>query len=111
MFIQNKLSLIVTVTALVIILNSNALPQEEFVRRLSWIPVSDGSGALTNIYSGGINNLEYQFIDIDGDGDNDFDIPILDSDGSFGWYENTGDSSSAEFKYSLSEIPGFFLFD
>lgn len=109
MFIQNKLSLIVTVAALVIILNSNALPQEEFVRRLNWIPVSDGSGALTNIYSGGINNLEYQFIDIDGD--NDFDIPILDSDGSFGWYENTGDSSSAEFKYSLSEIPGFFLFD
>lgn len=89
--------------------NLNALSQEEFVRRLNWIPISDGSGPLTNIYTGGINNLEHQFIDIDGD--NDFDIPILDSDGSFGWYENIGDSSTAEFKYSLSKIPGLFLSD
>jgi hypothetical protein len=78
-------------------LNSNALPQEEFVRRLNWITVSDGSGALPNIYAGGINNLEHQFIDIDGD--NDFDILFLDSDGTFGWYENIGDSSIAKFKY------------
>jgi len=52
LFIQYKLSLIVTATSVVIILSSNALPQEEFVRRLNWIPVSDGSGDLTNIYAG-----------------------------------------------------------
>jgi hypothetical protein len=85
------------------------LPQEEFIRRLNWIPVSDGSGPLTNIYSGGINNIEHQFIDIDGD--NDFDIPILDSDGTFGIYENIGDSSEAKFKYSLAGIPGLYISD
>jgi hypothetical protein len=76
---------------------------------LNWIPVSDGSGSLTNIYAGGINNIEHQFIDIDGD--NDLDIPFLDSDGSFGWYENIGNPSMAEFKYSLAEIPGLFFTD
>ena len=83
--------------------------QEEFVRRLNWIPISDGSGEISNIYSGGINNLEHQFVDIDGD--NDFDIVFLDSDGSFGWYENIGNSSTAEFRYSFTEIPGLLLSD
>ncbi|UCH65362.1 MAG: T9SS type A sorting domain-containing protein [Ignavibacterium sp.] len=90
-------------------MSSSVFPQEEFVRRLNWIPVSDGSGSLTNIYAGGINNIEHQFIDIDGD--NDLDIPFLDSDGTFGWYENIGDSSKAKFKYSLAEIPGLFFTD
>jgi hypothetical protein len=109
LFIQNKLAIIFTVASSVVLLNTIALPQEEFVRRLNWIPVSDGSGLLTNIYAGGINNYEHQFVDIDGD--NDFDIPFLDSDGAFGWYENTGDSLVAEFKYSLAEIPGLYISD
>ena len=109
MFVQSKLSLILTVTFIVLIFNSISLSQKEFVRRLNWIPVSDASGEITNTYSGGINNLEHQFIDIDGD--NDFDILFLDSDGTFGWYENIGNSSSAEFRYSFREIPGLLLSD
>jgi hypothetical protein len=80
---------------------------QEYVRRLNWIPVSNGEGLLTNIYSGGINNIEHQFIDIDGDGD--FDILFLDSDKTFGWYENTGDSTTAEFDLSFTTIPGLVM--
>ena len=83
--------------------------QEEYLRLLNGIPVADGTGPLTNIFSGGINNFEYQFIDIDGD--NDFDILFLDSDKTFGWYENKGNSNSADFQLSLTQIPGMVLTD
>jgi hypothetical protein len=79
------------------------------VRRLNGIPVIDGAGAITNIYSGGINNFEYQFVDIDGD--DDFDILFLDSDKTYGWYENKGSSSSADFELSFTQIPGIVLTD
>ena len=85
MFIQNRKSLITTILLLCLVITVSLKAQEEYVRRLNSIPVIDGAGALTNIYSGGINNFEYQFVDIDGD--DDFDIFYLDSDKTYGWYE------------------------
>lgn len=40
---------------------------QSFERELSLIPVFDGEGLLQNIFSGGHNNPEHQFIDIDCD--------------------------------------------
>jgi len=74
---------------------------------LNTIPVSDSEGLLKNIFTGGHNNLEHQFVDIDGDGD--LDIFFLDSDQSFGWYKNTGSSSNPDFQYSLTNPQGLFF--
>lgn len=109
MFIQNRKRLISNILLLCFFAVGSLLAQEEYVRRLNSIPVTDGAGALTNIYSGGINNFEYQFVDIDGD--DDFDILFLDSDKTFGWYENKGSSSSADFELSFTQIPGMVLSD
>jgi hypothetical protein len=76
---------------------------------LNSFPVSDGAGPIVNIYSGGHNNIEHQFIDIDGD--EDFDVPFLDSDGTFGWYKNIGDKFNADFEYSLTAIGDFIFSD
>jgi hypothetical protein len=76
---------------------------------LDWIKVSDSGGQLSNAFSGGINNLEFQFVDIDGD--DDLDIIFLDSDKTFGWYENTGTATNAEYVLSFEQIPGLFLSD
>ncbi len=62
--------------------------------------MSDDEGLINNTFSGGHNNLEHQFIDIDGDGD--LDIFYLDSDQTFGWFENTGSKFNADFEYSLT---------
>ena len=91
MFIQNRKRLISNILLLCLFSIGSLFAQEEYVRRLNRILVTDGDGALTNIYSGGINNFEFQFVDIDGD--DDFDILFLDSDKTFGWYENKGSSS------------------
>jgi hypothetical protein len=69
LFIQNRKQLIPNILLLCLFAIGSLLAQEEYVRRLNRIPVIDGAGALTNIYSGGINNFEYQFVDIDGDED------------------------------------------
>jgi len=66
--------------------------------------VSDAEGLIPNIFSGGHNNLEHQFIDIDGD--NDLDIFYLDSDQTFGWFENTGTKFNANFEYSFTLSEG-----
>ena len=55
---------------------------QAFLRELSSIPFDDSQGNIPNIFSGGTNNLEPQFVDIDNDGD--LDIFYLDSDGTFG---------------------------
>ncbi len=109
MFIQNRKQLISNILLLCLVSFGSLRAQEEYVRRLNSIPVIDGAGALTNIYSGGINNFEYQFVDIDGD--DDFDILYLDSDKTFGWYENKGSSASADFELSFTQIPGMVLSD
>ena len=88
---------------------------QEFKRSLNGIPVRDSSGPLTNIFSGGHNNIEHQFVDIDGDGD--LDLLYLDSDKSYGWYKNIGDRFNPEYILSFDTIPGlkfsdwFFLVD
>ncbi len=82
---------------------------QSFIRELNSIPVSDSQGSLVNIFSGGTNNLEHQFVDLDNDGD--YDIFYLDSDGTFGWYENTGNAENPHFVLSLDTIPGLFFND
>jgi hypothetical protein len=64
---------------------------------------------IENIFSGGHNNIEHQLIDIDGD--EDHDIFFLDSDGTFGWYENKGDKFNADFEYSFTAIGNFIFSD
>ena len=86
----------------------NSYPQQ-FQRKLNIFPINDGEGLINNIYSGGHNNIEHQLIDIDGD--EDFDIIFLDSDGTFGWYENIGDKFNPDFEYSLTPIGSFTFSD
>jgi hypothetical protein len=69
--------------------------------------VSDSEGLLENIFSGGHNNIEHQFVDIDGDGD--LDIFYLDSDQTFGWFKNIGNKFSPEFEYSLTNPQGLYF--
>lgn len=69
--------------------------------------MSDAEGLLKNIFSGGHNNLEHQFVDIDGDGD--LDIIYLDSDQTFGWFKNIGNKFNPEFEYSLANPQGLFF--
>ncbi len=85
------------------------LYSQSYKRELNSIPVSDSQGNLTNIFSGGTNNLEHQFIDIDNDGD--LDIFFLDSDGTFGYYKNTGSPEIPHFELSLDTIPGLNFID
>ena len=46
------------------------------------------------------------FLDLLAQGD-----VFLDSDKTFGWYENKGSSSSADFELSFIQIPGMVLSD
>ena len=43
--------------------------------------------------------------------DDDLDIFYLDSDQTFGWFENAGDKFNADFKYSLTNPNGLFFSD
>ncbi|MCW8811028.1 MAG: T9SS type A sorting domain-containing protein [Ignavibacteriaceae bacterium] len=93
---------------LLLLLLSNSLSYSQpFNRELNLIPVSDTEGLLKNIFSGGHNNLEHQFVDIDDDGD--LDIFYLDSDRTFGWFENIGNKFSPDFQYSLAIPAGLHL--
>lgn len=85
------------------------LKAQNYERILNFPPVNGPAGAYKNIFSGGFNNIEHQFIDIDAD--NDFDLLYLNSDGTFGFLENTGSSQSPEFTYSLTNISGLFFSD
>ena len=51
------------------LLSTSICFSQPFQRELNIIPVTDAEGLLKNIFSGGHNNLEHQFVDIDGDGD------------------------------------------
>jgi hypothetical protein len=82
---------------------------QQFIRELDLIPVYDSEGRLSNTFSGGLNNIEHQFIDIDGDGD--LDIIYFDSDKTFGWYENVGDKFNPEYKLGMEDLSGLFLSD
>ena len=92
-----------------ILVFSGILYSQTFLRELNSIPFSDQQGPLTNIFSGGTNNPEPQFIDIDNDGD--YDIFYLDSDGTYGWYRNDGSPSNAVYILSFDTIPGLYFND
>ena len=64
-----------TITYLSVFL-TNILFAQSFERELNYIPVFDGEGLINNIFSGGHNNLEHQFIDIDNDDDLDIFLGI-----------------------------------
>lgn len=106
MSLSNRL--IMKIFTLLLLLTGILYPQT-FRRELNSIPVSDAQGALTNIFSGGSNNPEHQFIDIDNDGD--YDIFYLDSDGTYGWYKNSGTPAFPQFELSFDSIPGMFFND
>jgi hypothetical protein len=91
---------------ILIALLSFQLPAQTFQRELNTIPFSDENGLIKNIFSGGTNNPEFQFVDIDGDGD--LDLFFLDSDNTYGFYRNTGSISVPEYVLSLDQIPGFY---
>lgn len=98
MFIQNRKQLIPNILLLCLFAIGSLLAQEEYMRRLNRIPVIDGAGALTNIYSGGINNFEYQFVDIDGD--EDLFIGSLNNPlGTIHFLENVGTAANPIFEY------------
>ena len=82
---------------------------QPFERKLELIPVFDSEGKLINTFSGGLNNIEYQFIDIDGD--IDLDIVYLDSDKTFGWYKNIGNEFIPDFKLVLNNQINLHLSD
>lgn len=95
------------ITIFLFLIISSVNYTQPFDRELNLIPVSDGEGLLKNIFSGGHNNLEHQFVDIDND--NDPDIFYLDSDGTFGWFKNTGSSASPVFELSMQNINGMYF--
>jgi len=101
--LRNKIYQLVTA----ILFISNLSFSQPYQRELFSILVSDAEGLIPNTFSGGHNNLEHQFVDIDGD--DDLDIIYLDSDATYGWFENIGSKFNPVFEYSLLEIPGLKL--
>lgn len=105
MSLRNKI-LALTLTSLLFFAAADICSQP-FHRELNLIPVSDGSGLIKNIFSGGHNNLEYQFVDIDND--EDLDIFFLDSDKTFGLFENIGNKFNPEYKYLINKPNNLFF--
>lgn len=77
---------------------------QQFIREINTIPFSDSIGVLNNVFSGGLNNPEHQFIDIDND--SDLDLFLLDSDGTFLYFINIGTAENSVFTLSADSIPG-----
>lgn len=105
MSLRNKI-LALTLTSLLFFAATDICSQP-FHRELNLIPVSDGSGLIKNIFSGGHNNLEYQFVDIDND--EDLDIFFLDSDKTFGLFENIGNKFNPEYEYLINKPNNLFF--
>lgn len=103
--LRNKI-LALTLTSLLFFAATDICSQP-FHRELNLIPVSDGSGLIKNNFSGGHNNLEYQFVDIDND--EDLDIFFLDSDKTFGLFENIGNKFNPEYKYLINKPNNLFF--
>ncbi len=90
---------------LIFFLSAPLYLSQTYQRELNSIPFTDPGGAVKNIFSGGINNFEFQFADIDNDGDED--ILFLDSDDSYGYYSNTGTPQNPQYDLSLTQLQGF----
>lgn len=103
--LRNKI-LALTLTSLLFFAAADICSQP-FNRELNHIPISDESGLIKNIFSGGHNNLEYQFVDIDND--EDLDIFFLDSDKTFGLFENIGNKFNPEYKYLINKPNNLFF--
>ncbi|MFO7526268.1 MAG: FG-GAP-like repeat-containing protein [Ignavibacteriaceae bacterium] len=108
MFIQVRLKLIISIIACLLIFSFQNFSQN-FQRVINSPQVIGFSGSYNNPFSGGFNNIEHQFIDIDGDGD--FDLFYRNSDGTFGWFENTGNKFNPDFNLSIDTIPGLTISD
>lgn len=104
MFIQNNYLIILLFFILSINLNS-----QTFQRVIDEPIIIGESGIYKNIFSGGLNNPETQFIDIDSD--NDFDLFVLNSDGTFDFYLNTGSRFQPVFELQLSPPSGLSFKD
>jgi len=85
----------------------NILNAQTYEREIDPFTILSDEKAFNNLFSGGTNNVEYQFIDIDGDAD--YDLFILNSDAIFNWYENIGSKHTAELKLSMEFLPGLEL--
>lgn len=101
MSIRNNIKTILLLALFIVQPQSYPQPYE---REINLIPVSDPSGLIKDIFSGGHNNIEHQFVDIDGD--EDLDLFYLDSDQTYGWYENVGTKFIPEYEFSQTVIPG-----
>ncbi|AFH48795.1 PKD repeat protein [Ignavibacterium album JCM 16511] len=66
-------------------------------------------GIYNNIFSGGLNNPEIQFVDIDADDDSD--LFVLNSDGTFDFYLNKGNRVQPNFELQPSPPTGLILKD
>ncbi len=89
---NNSLIFVLTLTLI-------SLAQENyFIREIMPFDVGNTAGLFDNTFSGGLNNPEFQFVDIDAD--DDFDLFILNSDGSFELFQNKGNKFSPSFEFS-----------
>lgn len=93
----------------ILLFASSAILSQTYQRIINYPPITGPEVAYLNSSSGGFNNIEHQFIDIDNDGD--YDLFFLNSDGTFGWFENTGDIFQAVLELSTDSIPGLYLSD
>lgn len=82
--------------------------EQQFLREIDPFTFTE-SNELQNVFSGGVNNPEFQFVDIDDDEDSD--MFILSSDGSFMFYENTGSKSAPSFVLKLNLPDGLTVYD
>ncbi len=99
MFIQNNNLIFFT-----LLFFSSINFSQSFQRVLDWPIIIGDSETYKNIFSGGLNNPEIQFIDIDAD--NDQDLFVLNSDGTFSFYLNKGSRFQPSFELQISALPG-----
>ncbi len=108
MFISGKIKIIFYFLSISLIA-SVPLQSQQYQRVIDQPFVIGPNGPFNNPFSGGFNNMEHQFIDIDNDGD--YDLFFLNSDGTYGWFENTGDKFNPHFSLSIDTIPGLYISD
>lgn len=94
---------------LLFIITLHVAQEDNYLREVDPFLFVKNGKPVQNIFSGGVNNPEFQFVDIDDD--NDLDLFILSSDGSFVWFENTGSSANFEFSLRIDSLYGLKLHD
>lgn len=84
---------------------TNFIIAQPFERNIGGIKIFSSGKEYKNVFSGGLNNPEFQFVDIDAD--TDPDLFVLNSDGSFLFFKNIGSPQNAEFLLELNSPQGF----